>query len=160
MSSEETTFRKFGEGHVSAMGRLGLGELRGALYPESNVAQHSEYGLYGTLTPGEVAEARRGESCHSFYTGWPRFLGPKATISEMSMKRCWEPGILCLLGFAVRDWNAPLGTYLIFGAASLAISVGASEAVERQRALDMNDAVIDQEQTAERFRVMRGERWQ
>lgn len=50
---------KFGEGHVAAMGRLGLEELRGALYPESNVAQPSEYGLYGTLTPGEVAEARR-----------------------------------------------------------------------------------------------------
>ena len=109
---------------------------------------------------GIAARLRRGEHCHSFYTGWPRFLGPRATVSEISMKRCWEPGILSLLGFAVRDWNAPLGTYLILGAASLAISVGASEAVERQRTLDMNDAVIDQEQTAERFRAMRGERWQ
>jgi hypothetical protein len=61
--SEETA-RKIGEGHVAAMGRMGLGELRGALYPESNVAQHSEYGLYGTLTPGEVAEARRGGESH------------------------------------------------------------------------------------------------
>jgi hypothetical protein len=53
--------RKIGEGHVQAMGRLGLRELRGACYPESNVAQQPEYGLYGTLTPGEVAESRRGD---------------------------------------------------------------------------------------------------
>jgi hypothetical protein len=53
--------RKIGEGHAEAVARLGLAELRGAMYTGSNVAQHSEYGLYGTLTPGEVAEARRGD---------------------------------------------------------------------------------------------------
>ncbi len=50
---------KIGEGHLAAMGRLGLRELRAATYPDGNVAQPSEYGLYGTQTPGEVAEARR-----------------------------------------------------------------------------------------------------
>ena len=51
---------KIGEGHFSAWMRQGLRELRGALYPDSNVAQSPEYGLYGTKTPGEVAEDRRG----------------------------------------------------------------------------------------------------
>lgn len=41
--------------------RQGLPELRAAFYPESNVAQAPEYGLYGTRTPGEVAEARRAD---------------------------------------------------------------------------------------------------
>jgi hypothetical protein len=50
---------KIGAGHASAMFRQGLAELRGALYQESNVAQPAQYGLYGTRTPGEVAEARR-----------------------------------------------------------------------------------------------------
>lgn len=50
---------KIGAGHASAMFRLGLSELRGAVYPDSNVAQPTEYGLYGTRTPGEVAESRR-----------------------------------------------------------------------------------------------------
>jgi hypothetical protein len=51
---------KIGEGHLSAMARLGLKELRAAAYfSESNVAQPPEYGLYGSRTPGEVAEARR-----------------------------------------------------------------------------------------------------
>lgn len=54
---------KIGAGHASAMLRQGLRELRSAVYPESNVAQTvPEYGLYGTKTPGEVAEARRSET--------------------------------------------------------------------------------------------------
>jgi hypothetical protein len=54
---------KIGEGHAGAMGRKGLDELRNAFYPESNVAQkHAEYGLYGSWTPGEVAEARRDDA--------------------------------------------------------------------------------------------------
>jgi hypothetical protein len=53
---------KIGDGHLSAMARMGLHELRGAVYPDSNVAQSPEYGLYGTKTPGEIAEARDGDS--------------------------------------------------------------------------------------------------
>ncbi len=53
---------KLGDGHASAMFRQGVRELRGALYPESNVAQQPEYGLVFTQTPGEVAEARRGQT--------------------------------------------------------------------------------------------------
>lgn len=52
---------KIGAGHAEAMFRQGLAELRNALYPESNVAQQAQYGLYGTKTPGEVAESRRSE---------------------------------------------------------------------------------------------------
>jgi hypothetical protein len=61
MSAKEIRETKIGAGHASAMARLGLKELRSAAYPESNVAQPSEYGLYGTRTPGEVAEARRSD---------------------------------------------------------------------------------------------------
>ena len=52
--------RKFGAGHAEAMGRLGLRELRelGSFQPTT---PQSEYGLYGTLTPGEVAESRRSD---------------------------------------------------------------------------------------------------
>jgi hypothetical protein len=53
---------KIGEGHFSAWMRQGLRELRAAFYPDSNVAQPPEYGLYGTKTPGEVAQDRRSES--------------------------------------------------------------------------------------------------
>ncbi len=59
MKSSKKQKPKIGAGHPGAMGRQGLRELRGMLYPESNVAQPAEYGLYGTRTPGEVAEERR-----------------------------------------------------------------------------------------------------
>ena len=60
MGSDEKT-RKIGAGHAAAFFRQGLRELRAAFYPTSNVAQQPEYGLYGTLTPGEVAESRRND---------------------------------------------------------------------------------------------------
>lgn len=53
---------KVGEGSGSAFLRQGLRELRGALYADSNVAQPPEYGMYGTKTPGEIAEDRRGDA--------------------------------------------------------------------------------------------------
>jgi hypothetical protein len=52
---------KIGAGTLGAWFRLGLRELRGALYPESNIAQQTEYGMFGSLTPGEVAAARRDD---------------------------------------------------------------------------------------------------
>ena len=54
---------KIGDGHAAAMGRMGLAELRSALYPESNVAQPSaEYGVFGKPTPGETADAREAQA--------------------------------------------------------------------------------------------------
>lgn len=52
---------KIGAGHAQAMFRQGLMELRAALYPESNVAQPSVYGIVGTKTPGEVMQEKQGE---------------------------------------------------------------------------------------------------
>lgn len=49
---------KFGAGHVSAMGRLGLKELRNAFNPSKESVADTELGLYGTLSQGEVAESR------------------------------------------------------------------------------------------------------
>jgi hypothetical protein len=52
--------RKIGEGHLEAMGRLGLKELRNAINPSRESVADHELGLYGTETQGEIAKARRG----------------------------------------------------------------------------------------------------
>lgn len=57
--NEEKVSQPLGKGHVTAMLRLGLHELQGAMYTDSNVVQPVEYGVFGSATPGEVAEARR-----------------------------------------------------------------------------------------------------
>ena len=51
---------KIGAGHVAAMGRLGLKELRNAANPSRESVADNEIGLYGTQTQGEIAEARGG----------------------------------------------------------------------------------------------------
>jgi hypothetical protein len=52
--------RKIGEGHAGAMFRLGLKELRNALNPSRESVADQEIGVYGTLTQGEIADARDG----------------------------------------------------------------------------------------------------
>lgn len=56
----KTRTPKIGDGHAGAMFRQGFSELRGALYTDSNVAQPTEYGMYATKLPSEIAEERRG----------------------------------------------------------------------------------------------------
>jgi hypothetical protein len=58
MAEKEQNEPKIGTGHASAMFRQGLRELRAALYPESNVAQPPEVGLYGTRTQAEITNER------------------------------------------------------------------------------------------------------
>lgn len=63
MDDKQAKAPPIGTGHAAAMARLGLRELRAAFYPDLNVAQsHAELGLYGTATPAEVTEVRRGEA--------------------------------------------------------------------------------------------------
>lgn len=52
---------KIGSGHLRAMGKQGLAELRAAFYPGSNIAQPTEYGIFGRETPGEVSAERGAE---------------------------------------------------------------------------------------------------
>lgn len=54
--------QKIGAGHASGMARQGLRELRAALYPQSNIAQQPDLGVYGNATPGEIAESRQAEA--------------------------------------------------------------------------------------------------
>lgn len=52
--------RKIGEGHAGAMFRLGLKELRNAINPSRESVADQEIGVFGTLTQGEIADARGG----------------------------------------------------------------------------------------------------
>ena len=62
MPGDSTTPGKIGAGHARAMARQGLNELRAVFYPDSNVAQPTEMGAYGTVTPVEVTRQRQGSA--------------------------------------------------------------------------------------------------
>jgi hypothetical protein len=51
---------KIGEGHATAMLRLGLAELRNAANPSKESVADKDMGLYGQATQGEIASARKG----------------------------------------------------------------------------------------------------
>ncbi len=108
---------------------------------------------------GSLARRTRGEQSHSMYTGWPRCMGPRSKWTELTVKQFVEPGIVFANGWMLRELHeAPLGTYLMIGAVCLFISVSSSTAMERLRAMDLNDAVKEQEFVAERLRGMRDAR--
>lgn len=65
MGQQEEGSTKIGAGHASAMFRQGLAELRAALYHDSPIAQPTQYGIYGTKTPGEVAKEREATQSQS-----------------------------------------------------------------------------------------------
>jgi hypothetical protein len=98
----------------------------------------------------------RGEhEPHSYYSGAPRLLRQSSRMSECSFKGVVEPAIVWLVGLMVMDWSEPLGSYLVCAGVALMISVGAAVLHERVRALDMNDALIEQKQVSDRWRGMR-----
>lgn len=102
---------------------------------------------------------RRGECCHTLYSGWPRLLKPGARMTELACKQFFEPLLAFAAGFVLHQLGErPFGSYLIVAAICLAISTNIDVAIDRMRAARMNDAVIEQELLAERFRSMRGDR--
>jgi hypothetical protein len=74
MRSNKMSERKIGEGHVAAMARLGLKELRNAFNPSRESVADTELGLVGTQTQGEIAAARRGPG-----------IGPEQESSDKTM---------------------------------------------------------------------------
>lgn len=59
--NEDRPIPKWGAGSLQASFRQGLSEIRGALYPDSTVAQPIENGMYGTTLPSEVQRQREAD---------------------------------------------------------------------------------------------------
>lgn len=78
----EKDYTPIGTGHASAMFRQGLAELRAAAFPESNVAQPPQYGLYGTKTPGEVMQDKQSDNRDPDER--PSILGERLKQAEMT----------------------------------------------------------------------------
>ncbi len=99
----------------------------------------------------------RGDTTHSFYSGWPRLMKIFPRCSEVTVKKYVEPLFVGIVGVAIGNHNVPLAMYLLMAAICLFVSVFSSEEVLRRRVAEMNDAVNEQEIIAERFREIRGE---
>lgn len=92
---------------------------------------------------------------HSYYTGRPRIMRLVGRMSETTVKGVVEPALVFLGSVVTSHYSEPLGGYLMLAAAGLFISVQMALAADRRRALDMNDALIDQRRIVEQWRTMR-----
>jgi hypothetical protein len=90
---------------------------------------------------------------HSYYNGRPFFLKWRLfrNVKERSAKG-FEPFLVFFLGAFVMPLSEPLGAYLMVAALGLLVSLGMAETYERTRQLDMRDALIDQQNAAQRLR--------
>jgi hypothetical protein len=119
------------------------------------------FGLYlAACACIRVATVRRikrgGPQPHSLYSGEPRLMRITGRISEVTIKGIVEPMLAFVVGALCLPVSEPLGVYLILTALGLLASVQLALGEERQRAIDMNDAYLDQRDAAERFREMQG----
>lgn len=101
--------------------------------------------------------ARRGEMNHTYYSGSPILKKFLPCCSEATVKKFVEPLFVFGVGMLLGDWNPPLGVYMCFASACLLVRVHHAEMCLRRRAAEMNDAVLEQEDVAQRFRDLRGD---
>jgi hypothetical protein len=96
---------------------------------------------------------RRGEPGHTRYSGKPYLLCLFPQLSEGTIKRL-EPVVMLMVGGIIHHFNHPLGAFLLTAAVCLGITIGIVHRANCERALDMNDSLIDQQNAAASVRSM------
>jgi hypothetical protein len=98
----------------------------------------------------------RGDVTHSWYSGRSRIITENRQCSEIDIKKWLEPCLVLCVGLCTR--NAPACAYLCSAAVCLSITAHRTEGWIRRHVIDMNDAVLMQQDIAERFRRLQERR--
>lgn len=97
---------------------------------------------------------------HSYYPGTPRLAALFPRMRDRTLRLYVEPALVFGVAFLVDNHNLPLCFYLIGASFCLFLSTAEADRVQQRQAMEMNDAVIDQQGVTERFREMQGrDRW-
>ena len=99
---------------------------------------------------------RHTNRVHSQYNGRPHLWRILPNWKETNVKHA-EALTAFLVGFGVHYLNRPLGDYLMFAAAFVFLRGYNLAMQRRERAIRMNDQVIEQQLVAEQFREMQGQ---
>jgi hypothetical protein len=115
-------------------------------------------GLYGILwliacINALIRRWRKMERVHSRYSGRPHLCRILTGWQEIHVKML--EGLLVLgIGFAIHLLNRPLGDYLMLAGVFVLVRGYCVASALRGRAVELNDAVIEQREIAENFRQM------
>ena len=94
---------------------------------------------------------------HSYYNGRPWLADLQPNRKEADIKRMTDPVLAISVGFSICWLNVPLGSYVAVAGFCLFFIENLNATSLAERAMDLNDAVLEQQHVAERFRQMRGE---
>ncbi|MBX6312462.1 MAG: hypothetical protein IRY99_06010 [Isosphaeraceae bacterium] len=125
-------------------------------------AMHYFLGAYAVFFVGArsaaVARRRRGGQVHSYYCGWPLVMRLLPARDELKVKSKIEPLLAATIGFLLLSAAPSLGLYIVIGSLCLVAKTDEQIKAERETMFDLNDAVLEQEWRAERFRGMHRDR--
>ncbi len=97
-----------------------------------------------------------GDAIHSRYTGRPHLIRIFPRLDELKTKQGIEPFLMIFIGILTCGYNEPLAVYLFITGIAMRASVDLNESYQREKALNLTDAWIEQQQIAKRFRDLRG----
>ena len=98
--------------------------------------------------------AARGQFIHSRYNGRPRLAFIFRRTDEVKLKAGFEPLLVMVTGVLLMPVSQPLGSYLLVAGFCLLVNHAAIESVERARAMEIHDAMLEQQDLAARVRDM------
>jgi hypothetical protein len=115
-------------------------------------------GLYGILwliacINALIRRWRKMERVHSRYGGRPHLCRLLPGWQEIHVKMV-EAVLVLGIGFAIHLLNRPLGDYLMLAGVFVLVRGYCVASALRERAVELNDAVIEQREIAEHFRQM------
>lgn len=159
---EAISRREFGAKYFGfpAVAALMLLPLWPALWPEGSMEGVNFFAtifmLMLILIRAESARAaKKGDTRHTRYNGWPRLAAIFRNWPETKIKGTVEPAIWLIAGAVIFQGDQALGSFLMVGALALFMLQSTIETVERAKVEELNDALIEQQGTAERFRALR-----
>lgn len=158
--------REFGQKYfgIEALASLGLLPLWMAFWPGMSADGLICFWVYVLFMLARArAESlrmlRHGANVHTRYSGWPRLSRWFPRMSEAALKAKYEPAFCFLAGILLFCVTEPLGSFVLVATVGLVLTQSTIEAVERARVMELNDAMIEQQSLAGRFREMQRNQW-
>lgn len=100
-----------------------------------------------------IRRLRKKEYVHSEYSGRPYLCRLLPSWKESSVKHL-ESLVVLLIAYGIHAVTRTLGDYLLVAGIFVLLRSYGIAVAKRQRAVEMNDAVIEQREVAEAFRQM------